>query len=139
MSWRRRNAGQTLVEFAIAITVFLFILIGTIDLGRGVYMFNGVSQAAREVARVTSVHPGGGGLGTSAETAAVVSTQGSLVPGLTVDSYDCLDIAGTTVGGTCQPGHWVRVNVSATFRATLPLLALLGPIDLESSASAEIQ
>ena len=29
---------------------------GIVDLGRGIYMYNGVNHAARELARVTSVH-----------------------------------------------------------------------------------
>ena len=38
--------------------IFLLLLFGVVDLGRGIYQFNGVSQAAREIARVTSVHRG---------------------------------------------------------------------------------
>ena len=63
---RPRSRGQGLVEFAIGITVFLTILIGLIDLARAAFLFNGVSDAARELARVTSVHPGSPTLGSSA-------------------------------------------------------------------------
>ena len=58
---RRRTAsqqhGQALVEFSLAIIVFLVILMGVFDLGRGIFVYNGVSQAAREIARATAVHP----------------------------------------------------------------------------------
>ncbi len=57
-SGRPGRSGQGLVEFAIVIPVFLVILMGVVDLGRGIYMYNGVAEAAREIARVTSVHPG---------------------------------------------------------------------------------
>ena len=50
--------GQALVEFSLAVTVFLLLMMAIVDFGRGIYMYNGVSQAAREVARTTSVHPG---------------------------------------------------------------------------------
>ena len=43
---------------AFALIIFLLLLFGVVDLGRGIYQFNGVSQAAREIARVTSVHRG---------------------------------------------------------------------------------
>lgn len=135
----RRAEGQTLIEFSLGVTVFLMLLIGTIDLGRGVFMFNGVSQAAREIARETSVHPGAGGLGASAESLAVVDLQQALVPGLGTPVFECVDIAGTTLTGSCQPGSWVRVTVSTEFRPALPLLALMGPFDLTSTSSAEIQ
>ena len=78
---RAGERGQGLVEFSIAITVFLLLVMGTIDLGRAVYQFNGVSQAARELARVASVHPGGT-LGTSSQATSTLAAQRGLVPGL---------------------------------------------------------
>lgn len=135
---RSRSRGQSLVEFSLGITIFLALLIGTIDMGRAVYQYNAVGQAAREIARVTSVHPGAT-LGGSPETAGVVATQARLVPALTVNSYGCVDLAGTAVTGDCQPGNWVRVTVTSRFDAALPLLAALGSIDLTSTSSAEIE
>ena len=80
--------GQSLVEFSMVIIVFLVILMGIVDFGMAIYKYNGVSQAAREIARVTSVHPCAtpGALtcspGGSAQTAQVVNTQKNLIPGL---------------------------------------------------------
>lgn len=135
---RRRSNGQGLVEFALGITIFLTILIGLIDLARAAWLFNGVSDAAREIARVTSVHPGTTTLGGSSETATAVSGERALVPGLSVTSYTCIDISGATVTGTCQPGDWVRVQVKTTFRAASPLLIPLGAITLSTASSAKI-
>ena len=53
---RPRRSGQALVEFAIAVIPFLMLLMAVVDLGRGIYMLNGTSEAARDIARVTSVH-----------------------------------------------------------------------------------
>jgi Flp pilus assembly protein TadG len=50
-----RSAGQSLVEFALVIPVFLLVLCGVFDGARLVYMNSVLSQAAREAARVTSV------------------------------------------------------------------------------------
>lgn len=138
MSRRRDQRGQGLVEFAIGITIFLTLLIGIVDMGRGVYLFNGVSEAAREITRETSVHLGSAP-GASAETAAMVATQRGLVPGLTVSSYDCVDLAGDPVTGNCKPGDWVRVSVQAPFIPVLPVLAAFGPITFTSVSSAEVQ
>lgn len=113
--------------------------IGLIDLGRAVLTFNGVAQAAREIARETSLHPGNGALGASAESQAVVATQKRLVPGLEDPTYECFDIAGVLQVDACQASDWVRVNVSAEFRPSLPLLTMLGPLTLTSSSSTEIQ
>ena len=138
---RPRELGQSLVEFAFALIVFMLVLMGIVDLGRGAYTLTGTAEAAAEIARVTSVHPGGVTLGSSPETADVLAVQAKLVPGLTVTSYECLDIAGSSVAGSCKPGYgyWVRVNVSTTFSAITPLAAMLGPIQITSQFSAEIE
>ncbi len=135
---RGRTRGQTLVEFALALPMFVLLVLGTIDLGRGVYQMNAAAQAAREIVRTTSVYPGST-LGTSAETAAVLATQRGLVPGLRVDGYLCVDIAGAAVSGPCRPGNWVRVRVTSRFDPVLPLLMAFAPIQLTSSSSAEIE
>lgn len=136
---RRDPRGQSLVEFAFAIIIFLTVFVGIVDLARGVFTFNGVSEAAREITRETSVHPGTGAIGTSPETVAMVATQRGLVQDLSVTSYTCVDLAGAAITGSCKPGDWVRVRVQATFTPVLPLLTALGPIVLSSVSSAEIQ
>lgn len=47
----RRHSGQSMVEFAVLAPVFFMLLLGTIDLGRAVYIYNSISDAAREGAR----------------------------------------------------------------------------------------
>ena len=136
---RRSDRGQAVAEFALTIGIFVFLLIGALDLGRGVYIFNGVAEAAREIARTTSIFPGGATLGSSGETATIVATQRGLVPGLGSPTYSCIDIAGATQTGTCTNGKWVRVTVSAPYHPATPLLAIFGEMTFTSSSSAEIQ
>lgn len=52
---RARSLGQGLVEFALVIPIFLFLLFGLIDGARLVYMNSVLSQAAREGARQGAV------------------------------------------------------------------------------------
>lgn len=138
MTRRRRTSGQGLVEFALGITIFLTLFIGLVDIARAAFLFNGVSDAAREIARVTSVHPGAT-LGTSAESTAAAANERGLVPGLTVTSYSCIDLAGASVTGVCRPGSWVRVSVRTSFNAVLPILSAFGPFTFTTSSSAKIQ
>jgi hypothetical protein len=135
---RAGERGQSLVEFSLAITIFLVLVMGTVDLGRAVYQFNGVSQAARELARVASVHPGGT-LGTSSQSTSTLAAQRGLVPGLGTPTYACIDIAGATVTGPCSGGNWVRVTVSSSFMPVTPLAGLIGNVTLTSSASAKVE
>ncbi len=119
--------------------IFLALFVGMIDLSRAVLTFNGVASAAREIARETSIHPGNGDLGDSAESLAAVATQKRLVPGFQDPEYQCFDIEGTLQVDACQPADWVRVNATAVFHPSLPVLTMLGPLTLTSSSSSEIQ
>lgn len=49
--------GQTLVEFALILPIFLFLLIIIFDFGRAVYYYNAIHNAAREGARYGVIHP----------------------------------------------------------------------------------
>jgi hypothetical protein len=135
---RRGERGQGLVEFSLAVTVFLALVMGVVDLGRAVYQYNGSAEAARELARVTSVHPGSP-LGSSAQAQHTLQTQRGLVPGLTAPIYVCIDIAGTSVTRPCAAGDWIRVTVRSTFTPVTPWAAILGQIVLSSSASAKLE
>lgn len=53
---RTRSRGQTLVEFALILPLFCLIVFGLFDIGRAVYAYNTVSNAARAAARVAIVN-----------------------------------------------------------------------------------
>ena len=46
----RRSRGQTLVEFAMIMPIILVVILGLLDLGRAVFSYNTLSQAARRAA-----------------------------------------------------------------------------------------
>ena len=144
---RDRTRGQALVEFSLALIPFLLILMGIVDLGRGIYMSNGVNQAAREIARVTAVHrcatSGACILGNSAETAAVINVQKNLIPGLASPSasisFACTTVEDTTISTTsCAAPNFVKVTVSVPYTALTPVLSMVAPSTLVSSAHIEM-
>lgn len=54
---RRRGArGQTLVELALVLPMYLMVIVGIITLGIGVFYQQQISNAAREAARYASIH-----------------------------------------------------------------------------------
>jgi len=136
-----RENGQALVEFSLAFLVFVAMVFGVIDLGRGIYQYNAVAQAAREIARVASVHPGSP-LGSSAQIADVIAVQKALVPSLTVDpdtDITCVDPAGA-IHSPCNLGtDSLNVVVTAPFSAVTPFISSLGPWTLKGSATFQIQ
>jgi hypothetical protein len=138
-----RQRGQSVAEFSLVIIIFLVILMGVVDFGMAIYKFNGVSQAAREISRVTSVHPCAGDPpcdpGSSAETQDVITVQEALVPGLVVDVIECVDDSGVGVTVPCDfSKHSVKVEVSAEYRPITPLLGLTGAWTMEGASSAQI-
>jgi Flp pilus assembly protein TadG len=145
-----RRQGQAVVEFALAVIPFLILLMGVIDLGRGIYTMNGTSEAARDIARVTIVHltSTGGTVGLSDETAKVIATQTGLIPGLEVDAsadIDCVDANGVvqnkSLGGKqdCTPGEdFIRVRVKAPFTPITPLVSAFGSHTFDSSSQMQI-
>jgi Flp pilus assembly protein TadG len=139
-----RSSGQSLVEFSLAFIVFSMMVFGIVDFGRAIYQFNAVSQAAREIARVTSVHPGvdfTATAGRSPETNAVIDVQMNLIPGLVVapDAIKCVDTDGA-VQVTCDfSKDSVRVVVVAPFKAVTPPMNALSTWDMKGSSSVQIQ
>lgn len=53
---RPRSRGQALVEFALIIPLFLLIMVALFDLGRAVFAYNTLTNAAREGARLAIVN-----------------------------------------------------------------------------------
>ena len=139
-----RSRGQALVEFSLVIIPFFFLIMGIFDLGRGIYMMNGTAEAAREIARVTSVHSGcpqnpppSCDLGSSANTAKVVTTQKGLVPGLSIDTatdITCVDINDVVkADDKCLWGtDYVRVRVTSSFSPITPIVSMFGDHVFES-------
>ena len=139
-----RSPGQALVEFSIAIIPFMLLLMGVLDLGRGIYAMNATSQAAREIARVTSVHRCAAtpcaDLGNSLETQDAIATQRALIPNLVFDpsvDIDCVDSTDSVIPDIgCKPSstsdYYIRVHVSSTFTPVTPLLGVFGDHTFES-------
>jgi Flp pilus assembly protein TadG len=52
----RRQRGQGLTEFALVIPIFLLLVVALFDLGRAVFAYNTLTNAAREGARIAIVN-----------------------------------------------------------------------------------
>jgi Flp pilus assembly protein TadG len=90
----RRHSGQSMVEFAVLAPIFFLLLLGTIDLGRAVYIYNTISDAAREGTRAAI--PYDNPLPTSANVVAAV--QSKLGGGFSLSTDPC---SGQPVGISC--------------------------------------
>lgn len=53
----KKTKGQSLAEFALVLPLILLLVFGFLDLGRAIYYYSAISNAAREGARYASVRP----------------------------------------------------------------------------------
>ena len=162
---RRKGRGQSLVEFALVIPIFLLMLFGLIDVGRLVYLNSTLSQAAREGARLGSVEAswlggtdpacGAAGGPVCPANVAVLRTHVTeaanrmITPfGAVENVYTRCDAATATpptgewTTTTCSdraPGDRVSVRVTYTFTAITPVISnLLGARAISASATMVI-
>jgi Flp pilus assembly protein TadG len=118
---RAERNGQNLIELALILPVLILILTGTVDLGRAMQAYIGISQAAREGARYGSLGNGWDAAGMQSETVAELQRNGLAAANATV---------AVTTANTGSP---VRVTVTYRF-ALLMAFWRNTPINLSSSA-----
>jgi Flp pilus assembly protein TadG len=130
MSTRRpfasRERGSSLAEFAIAVTASLTLIMGIVDLGRGLYAYHMISNLARLGTRYAIVH-GSVCSGCTASASTIQTTVRGLAPELGASGITVTTTwppAGNCGGARAQgPGCPVVVQVAYSFRfAALPLL-----------------
>ncbi len=125
---QRVAAGQALVEFAFVLPLLILMLVGVFDMGRAVFAYNQISNAARTAARVAIVNQDGDAIQLAATTEAVGLTPLSVA--VTHDP-SCASV---------KRGCVVTVDVSYAWQAATPIVgALVGPITLSSDAKMPIE
>jgi Flp pilus assembly protein TadG len=138
MMMRSSARGETLVEYALALTLFLMTLFGITQFGLAVWQFNMISNLAQEGARWASVR--GGGSASPASTADVqnyVRSRGVGISGLSVtttaadvNTRACTSSAIAPSAMGSGGGLCVRVQKMVAFSRLIPA----GPLRLESTA-----
>jgi Flp pilus assembly protein TadG len=138
---RRRgkaHRGQTLVEFALILPVFLLVLMGILDLGRAVYYSSTLNNAAREAARQAIVDQTCANVITTAEERAV-GMDASVTAWWTspegVSKRTCSPEAGTAAIGDVA-----RVTVEYDFNAATPVIGnIVGTIHLQGESTFTVE
>lgn len=140
----RRNAkGQSLVEFALVLPIFMLLVMGIIDGGRAIFAFNQMSQATRDVARVASVtcFQTTPRCSTAAGTpvAQAIAEQSVGMQGPTTWVVQCVDPNTAAVVAVCAVGDTVRISASSSFNLIFgPLQATFGAVGVASTSEQQI-
>ena len=109
-----QESGQDLVEYAITFPIFMLIILGIIEIGRGVYSYSTLQNATREAARYAIVHP----CVADGTIANVIRTRAMAV-----------DPAAITVNPVVWGEDTVQVTSWLRFTSLTPLISVFLPVD----------
>lgn len=124
----RDHRGQSLVEFAVVVPVFLILVLGLFDGARAVWHYNTLAQAAREGTRYAIVHSGA----PAAQVEDVVRAHASAL------DQGALTVAVSYPDGDSNPGSRVEVEARYTFSPLFDIAHLPG-VTMTSSSRMTIQ
>ena len=159
--WRAGHAaqrGQGLIEFALVLPVIMLLVMGAIDLGRGVFAYNALANAARHGARVAAVNqlnpPNSNTMcsedmpiedlaephwSAKACTAASAFSLG-VTPGAVSVTYSSPSDEIIDCSGTLHVGCDATVTVSAVWQPITPVISsLVGPITLRATSQQPLE
>jgi len=139
----RRERGQSLAEFALVLPVFLLILMALFDVGRAVFVYNGLTNAVREGARLAIVNQ---------DKVLVAQRAGDMSFGTTITTtptnltrfYRALPNSDdVTTNPVCNPvavGCIAVVAGDAQWRPITPIVGnLIGPFTLHARSELEVE
>lgn len=132
----RSARGQTLVEFALILPIFILMLVGIFDFGRAVYAYNTISNASREAVRIGIVDQNVTRLQAEAVKAAV--SLGAVPADIDV-AFLTPDLSGTCTT-PIDIGCVVEITVHYQYNAATPIISnLVGTIDMSSTTREPVE
>ena len=149
MLWFRRRAGrskgQSLAEFALILPILALLIFGLLDLGRAVYMYNTLANAARTGARVAAVNQNAGnGVCDPLDRPRWSIVQCVLDAGVSIP-IQRTDIDIQYVGATCatrqlDPPCIASVTVFQDYVPFTPLIGdIVGTIQLRATSEMPVE
>lgn len=126
---RAETRGQSLVEFALVLPLFLLLVMGIADLGLAVFSYNSITNAAREGARLAIVNQD------TAKITARATSQSAIArtPTLTVAFYQKNTDGTPDTTKTCPVGASSYIGVGClavvTFQGSYaPITPIIGNV-----------
>jgi Flp pilus assembly protein TadG len=132
-----RSRGQSLVEFALVLPLFLLLFMVVMDLGTAVFTYNSLTNAAREGARLAVVNQDSASVIQRAENQ--VSIGEINAPNVTIDFYQEATNGAPDLSSTCSPvavGCLAVVTFESTYR---PLTPIIGRILFKNGVTLKAQ
>jgi Flp pilus assembly protein TadG len=152
---RRTGRGQSLVEFSLVFPIIVLLIVGFFEIGRAVFAFNTIANAARQAVRVATVnqlsdvtdcdetrpiedpyepHWSIRGCAIAAGNVLGISTSNVSV------SYAAPPSSTLSCSPTLHVGCIASVTVTYNFSVSTPFVsALIGPIAMSQTSSMPIE
>lgn len=135
-----RGRGQALAEFALVIPLLLLLLVAVFDVGRAVFAYNAITNAAREGARLAIVNQDATSVQarTAGQASGIATTSDVAVT--FVESATGDPCTGTGGNPALAIGCSAHVTVTASWRAITPLIGnVIGPLTFTAAASLPVE
>ena len=125
----RNEKGTTILELSAVLIAFFVLIIGTLDVGRGVWAYNSIAAAARDATRHAIVH--GQKSAAPADSTDIEEYVEGRLAGMSSD-----DVQVTTVWTPDNAqGSTVKVTVVYAFK---PAVAMFQPISMSAFSEMAI-
>ncbi|HEY8686844.1 MAG TPA: TadE/TadG family type IV pilus assembly protein [Chloroflexota bacterium] len=139
------DSGQSLIEFALALPLLLFLILGLFDFGRGIFYWLDATHVANEGARLAAVagpsQTSCSGLATYIQQRTSGQLQSGNGSASGVQSPSTVSISfpsNTGPGGAPQIGDPVTVTVNATFKY-VPAGYIPGTMPIHAAATMRLE
>jgi hypothetical protein len=120
---RRGSRGQGLVEFALVFPVFILLVVAAIDVGKGVFAYNSITNGAREGARFAIVNQDVASI--VQRTIAQTSIAETATPNVTVTFKKSAPNADPSLNANCSPvgfGCVAIIRFESTYTPMTPII-----------------
>jgi Flp pilus assembly protein TadG len=118
MKKKRKQVGQSLVEFALLLPILLLILAGVLDLGRMFYSYVAVTDAAAEGASYAAIYPN--------DTTGILDRVQSASGGLVVIDRSLVSVSCPSCP-TIATGDRITVTVVYSYTLATPFISAIVP------------
>lgn len=125
MEYKRKEKGQSLVEFVLILPVLLIILAGVLDLGRLYFAYVAVTDAAAEGAAYAAIHPEYAAIPPEDENNEIVNRAQDASGGLVEIDRGLVYVSPTSP--TVTSGNPISVTVNYTFTLATPFISAMVP------------
>jgi len=142
----RKSRGQALVEFALVFPIAVLVLLAVFDVGRAVFIYNGLTNAAREGARLAAVNQDEGLI----EDRVTTVTFGGAITNLGDPNFvrfhrEGPNLATPTSNPVCPAGDIAVgcvaiVNAESDWTAITPVIGqIIGPITFTARSEIPVE